>query len=361
MDIEKEYERLHRRNIRLGDLRTEEAFRIAQQKLAKELSKYSIRGLESFSWSKNLLLKKRIDTILGELATGLEGSVALGMTRSWNLANQKNDLLTNRYLRNIKLNEDVKSLFFQSNIAVLHEFVNRTEKGMNLSKKVWRMTQSAKDELETYLGHGIATGRSAAAISRDVRGLLQEPDKLFRRVRNKDGKLVPSKAMKKYHPGQGVYRSSFKNAMRLTRTETNIAYRLSDFHRRQQLPFVTGYKVHLSAAHRDFDICDNMVGEYPRTFIFSGWHPNCYCYTTSSMLSKTAFKGYLKTGYVDPKHYTKQLPKGATNYLNSHKKEIIGSKSKPYWVQDNFDTNMKPIASMNFKVPDPVTQMKKTA
>jgi len=70
----------------------------------------------------------------------------------------------------------------------------------------------------------------------------------------------------------------------------------------RQLPFVTGYKVHLSLSHPTVDICDNMLGVYPKTFVFSGWHPNCYCYTTSEMLSRKAFKGYLKTGYVNPTH-----------------------------------------------------------
>lgn len=79
------------------------------------------------------------------------------------------------------------------------------------------------------------------------------------------------------------------------------------------------------------------------------------------MLPRKAFKCYLKTGYVNPKYYTKQLPKGVTNYLNSHKQNIMKAKSKPYWVQDNFDTNMKPKGSLNFNIPDPVTQMKKIA
>lgn len=46
-------------------------------------------------------------------------------------------------------------------------------------------------------------------------------ERLYRRVRGADGKLHLSKAAKAYHPSQGVYRSSYKNAMRLTRTECN--------------------------------------------------------------------------------------------------------------------------------------------
>ena len=65
-------------------------------------------------------------------------------------------------------------------------------------------------------------------MSRDVCGYLRNPDKLFRRVRDKHGNLRLSKAAKAYHPGRGVYRSSYRNALRLTATENNMAYRTAD-------------------------------------------------------------------------------------------------------------------------------------
>ena len=49
-----------------------------------------------------------------------------------------------------------------------------------------------------------------------------------------------------YHPGQGVYRSSYKNARRLAVTETNMAYRTSDYLRWQQMEFVVGIRVVMS-------------------------------------------------------------------------------------------------------------------
>lgn len=59
-------------------------------------------------------------------------------------------------------------------------------------------------------------------MTRDLRNYLQHPDVLFRRVRDQHGILRLSQAAKDYHPGQGVYRSSYKNARRLTATETNF-------------------------------------------------------------------------------------------------------------------------------------------
>ena len=52
-----------------------------------------------------------------------------------------------------------------------------------------------------------------------------------------------------YHPGQGVYRSSYQNAMRMARTEINSAYREADSIRWQQLDFIVGYEVKTSKSH----------------------------------------------------------------------------------------------------------------
>ena len=75
--------------------------------------------------------------------------------------------------------------------------------------------------IDVALGDGV----SAAAMSRTVRKLLNNPTALFRRVRDKNGQLRLSQNAKNYHPGRGVYRSAYRNALRLTATETNMAYR----------------------------------------------------------------------------------------------------------------------------------------
>lgn len=51
---------------------------------------------------------------------------------------------------------------------------------MSLSRKVWNLTEQFKGELEMALDIGLGEGRSAAELSRDVRRYLNEPNKLFR-------------------------------------------------------------------------------------------------------------------------------------------------------------------------------------
>ena len=166
--------------------------------------------------------------------------------------------------------------------------------------------------------------------------MMKNPDKRFRRVRDPEtGKLRPSKPMAGYHPGQGVYRSSFQNALRMTRTETNMAYRFSDQERWQQLDFVVGYEVKLSNSHPAYDICDEMAGEYPKTFKFGSWHPNCRCYTVPILAKQEAFvesltKDTLITGHV------KAIPGRAAKHIGNNTKKLQGLNSTPYWMKDNF-------------------------
>ena len=192
-----------------------------------------------------------------------------------------------------------------------------------------------KDQIELLLSSGITTGKSASGIARDVKMYLNEPNRLFRRVRQ-EGKLVLSKAAKGYHPGAGIYRSSYKNALRLTKNEVNIAYRLSDSTRRQQLDFITGIEVHLSADHPEPDMCDGLAGEYPKGFMFDEWHIGCICYTTSIMLSESDSLKYMETGKIAKSNYINKIPKKAENWLSENAKTVAGYKHIPDWIGNNF-------------------------
>jgi hypothetical protein len=284
----------------------------------------------------NRTLSKQVDDILLRLNAGVYSNIDNGIVTAWDLANEGNDRLVSNYIKGATIKPKMLESFYQLNTWGLDAFSNRVVEGMNLSERVWSYVGMSKDVLEEYLGSGILTGRSAAKVSQDVREALKEPNKLFRRVRNKDGKLVLSKAAQAYHPGQGVYRSSYQNALRLAATEINMSYRTSDFLRRQNLPFVTGFTVHLSAAHPRVDICDHNTGDYPKGFLFVGWHPRCICYTTSKLLPPEDFKKYLNTGMIAKSKYTQTLPPATWGWIYAHQNQIRRWKSVPYWLQDNF-------------------------
>lgn len=55
--------------------------------------------------------------------------------------------------------------------------------GFKLSDRVWNITQQTKSQLEFYLDSGVVAGRNANGISSDIRQILQNPQKRFRRIR----------------------------------------------------------------------------------------------------------------------------------------------------------------------------------
>lgn len=185
---------------------------------------------------------------------------------------------------------------------------------------------------------------------------LKEPNRLYRRVRDTQDKLHLSRAASQYHPGRGVYRSSFANAKRLVGTETNIAYRTADHERMQRLDFVVGIKIELSNNHTTkgpkglpiplTDICDELQGKYPKDFKFTGWHPNCRCHAKSILLTPAELDEMLKAGargkeygvkessnYIN-KSYTRGVKKFNT-WIEKNRERAKGWSTMPYFVRDN--------------------------
>lgn len=234
---------------------------------------------------------------------------------------------------------------------------------------MWQYTDQFKDEIEMALDLGIKEGKSATSMSMDVRQYLQNPNMLFRRVRDKRGLLQLSKRAKAFHPGQGVYRSSYKNARRLTATENNIAYRTADYLRYQQMDFVVGIQICLSNNHTVLlqpgettadptqqradgspkanavkhlvDICDDLQGRYPKDFKFTGWHPHCRCHVITILKSKDEIKRDIKRlangETVDNTSVNEvtELPKNFTEWVQNNEERLKGRATLPYFIKDN--------------------------
>ncbi|MBA7563950.1 hypothetical protein ES708_05612 [subsurface metagenome] len=341
MGIEEQFENDNIRNIIRYNIKIEAALNQASKDLAKRISIFKLKNpttiYKGSFYKINKGLEKKVNAILGQLRKDIQSSIGDGVISSWDMANLKNNKLVGTWAKGIKLSKDgIPTSFNQLNLAALDTFLTRTAAGMNLSERVWNLTNGAKDQLELYLSSGISIGRSAAEIAGDIKQYLNEPNRLFRRVRQ-EGRLVLSKAARGYHPGAGIYRSSYRNALRLAKNEINMAYRMSDYVRRQELPFVTGIEVHLSASHPRLDMCDDLVGKYPKGFIFMTWHVGCLCYTTSIMLNKKDSLNFMKTGKIAKSKYISKIPKRATNWVKANSSKIAEYKNKPYWITDNFD------------------------
>ena len=320
----------------------------AVSELLKLSAKYNLEEGDVFDFDK--MPKKMRDEahkILRALYSAVYNEVQHGIMAEWQYANLSSDIIIKRVFGDkfAKNEQNHFARWFARNNEAMDAFLSRKENGFSLSQRIWKQTEQLKDEMALALSVSLGQGDSAATVSRKVRQYLQEPDRLFRHVRGADGKLRWSKAARAYHPGRGVYRSSYKNAMRLTRTETNMAYRTADSDRWQRLDFVLGQ--HIGRGHNkdnEPDICDKLAGDYPKEFKFTGWHPQCRCISTPILATPAemaAMRKAMKEGkdpmsVLSPDRRVTEPPKAFTDWVSENRERIENASSVPYFIKDNF-------------------------
>lgn len=341
----------------LNHYRTTEQYAAAVQALfdratlamAQSAARRKIDPDKTFSFNDYPEVKAELQKVVGQLASQLQTTIESGSKNQWLFACEKNDGFIASIMDTSKLSKARLKKMQDRNLDALSTFQGRKVGGMDLSQRVWRYVGQFRDQLETALDVGLGEGRSAQQLARDVKMNLREPDRLFRRVRDKRGNLVLSKAARAFHPGQGVYRSSVKNAQRLTRSEINMAYRESDFLRWQQLDFVVGFEIHRSN-HEPLckcKMCDRLQGRYPKTFKFKGWHPQCMCYAVPILMNEETFDenelGDLKAALRGTEYKKKQaknlvtdVPDGFKEWVAENMEASAGWASTPYFIKDNF-------------------------
>lgn len=335
---------------------------------------------EMFSFDNESLKKQReVERLLRQLHSVATMAIEKGIRLEWATANAECDKLVQSCFGKNALNTPEFTAWTQRNEAAQAAFISRSERGLNLSQRVWRTCRQLRDEMEVAITVAVGDGTSAASMSRSVRKYLNDPDLMFRRFRYKVGeeieydengneigkKVVWGKKWKKRvkkpdgtigwidydkdsysdeWTGPGYYKSSAKNAMRVARTETNIAYRRADNERWQQMDFVLGQCVQLSRNHPKKDICDKLAGDYPKEFVFDGWHPQCFCFVTPILIDEDEIlkmnEAMLRGETYKPrgKRIT-QYPENFKQWVRDNEERIIAAHDEgtdPYFVRNNF-------------------------
>lgn len=340
------YDKKHKENLAKRARKVQQLYDAAIKRIAQAAapSLFDADPKKEFHFEDFPALKKEMEALMQDLGSSLQANIEDGDQESWTLSNTKNDAMVDSIIGKKHLPKKVVQAWKHPHLEALNAFIARKEAGMNLSRRVWNLTQQFKSEMELALELGMGEGKSAAALSRDVRKYLVEPNKLFRRVRDKSGALRLSKAAAAYHPGQGVYRSSYKNALRMTATENNIAYRTADHNRWQALPFIIGIEIHISNNHPTEDICDLFDGKrFPKDFKFTGWHPWCRCYAVSVLASQEEMDAYTTAimNGEDVSHWkftgqVEKMPKEFDKWMKDNQARIENATSMPYFIKDNF-------------------------
>ena len=324
---------------------------------------------------------EEVNSILRKMYSRVYQVIRGGVEKEWLTANENNDELVKAVFGESSIEDNHFARFFKRNKEAMDAFFARknSDHGLNLSQKVWNYTGQFKEELENTLDLAIGEGTGANRIATRVKQYLNEPDKWYRRFRYKKGEDADGNPVyglkwkrrvwdkesegykwvddepKDYRPGRGVYRSSARNAQRLARTETNMAYRTADFERWQQLDFVVGIEIKLSNNHttkdskgnivRLYDVCDDLAGIYPKTFKWRGWHPHCRCYQVP-VLAKDDEMDEMLDAILDGKNpasvpcegKVRQLPSQFTEWLERNEERMNDARERgtlPYFIRDN--------------------------
>lgn len=316
---------------------------------------------------ESLKKQKEVEVLLRRLHSAATLAIKNGVRVEWDIANQECDRLVSSVFGKKILESPMFSAWVQRNEAARDAFIDRTEKGMNLSDRVWKSVQQLRDEMEIAMTISIGEGESASSMSRKVRQYLNDHDLMFRRFRYKkdedeNGNPIWGRKWKKrvkdeatgkyrwidydrddYETGRGVYKSSAKNAMRVARTETNMAYRRADHERWEQLDFVLGQRVQLSKNHPKKDICDKLQGDYPKDFVFDGWHPQCFCFVTPILVDEEEMakvnEAFLKgEKYIPKGKRITDYPQNFKDWVTDHAEDIAMARSRgtePYFIRNN--------------------------
>ncbi len=350
--------------------------------LNKQLPTLSDGEMFSFD-AQSQKMQTKVENVLRKLHAAATLAIKQGVKLEWDQANEEVDKLLSSVMGKRVMTDDRFNALTGRNTAAMNAFLDRSEKGMKLSDRVWKPVRQLRDEMEVALTISIGEGESAANMSRKVREYLNDPDLMFRRFRYKAGeekildedgneigtKIIWGRKWKKRvrdangkvhfidydkdsykdeYTGKGYYKSSAQNAMRVTRTETNIAYRRADHARWNDLDFVLGVRVQTSKSHKKSkhgdEICEKLAGDYPKDFVFDGWHPQCFCYATPILMDESEMQKYADA-IAEGKQYTPKgqkitdYPQGFKDWCKDNESKLLDAHDNgrdPYFVRNNY-------------------------
>lgn len=340
------YERILRQYQLNLDKKVSIALENAIKDLSTYLARYSGKFPEDYAERITFIhrrgIQKELENQLKALQSEMSQLTEAGAKQSWDLAQNKYNILTHDFVAGISVPVSLTAVMFKNNQIAL---INYLENRAMISERVLNYTGLFQGQIESYLSSGIIQGKSAIEIARELTKIAIDPMKEYKAMK----KITPFVEMPK--PGAGVYLSVRKNMYRITRTEINNSFRQSGWEKRQSVPYVVGIEVHLSDAHPPApDICDDMEGIYPKEFVFTGWHPQCICYETEILSTKEEFRSWIKAGMpkeLNSVNSVKQIPVEAERYVLNHKDKL----EKTYFYRDNFE-NGRPIQEVGGRRPD---------
>jgi len=175
-----------------------------------------------FSFKSNKRIDDAVDKEIASQFSLMEKTIHINISSAFDLSDGKIQNLTNSLF--IKNNKPPVKVKFRDDSQV-KSFISTKTDGFTFSQRIWNVSSQFKSELESAVSAAVEKGLTHEQVARQIQKYLNNPDMRFRRIRDKFGDLKPSSKALTYNPGQGIYRSSRQNAIRLAREAVNRGYR----------------------------------------------------------------------------------------------------------------------------------------
>jgi len=160
--------------------------------------------------------------------------------------------------------------------AIVSTIVKSNKLGTAAETRIVAMTQSAANEMKKIIANNIAQGVAPAVTARKIKQYLNPG--IVKAIAGDDP--LP----------RGVYRSVYKNAMRLARTESNRAYVQAGLKWAEGKDFISGARIILSPNHTETDDCDDLAARgvisISEAQDLLPVHPHCMCSFTYEIKDK---------------------------------------------------------------------------
>lgn len=306
-----------------------EQLNLEAAKLVSNSTDYDAKTEKPFRWADYPQTRKKIADIQKQFVDDIQAVILRGTSEEWKNSNEVQNLLANAVLRayDAQVDGEQYRIYYQENSDALKAFQERKDKGMNVSDKLWQQSTTYKKGLEDAISCAIQKGTSAVTLSKQISKYLQDFPQLQKDYKGRFGKASQAKDCE--------YRS-----IRLARSEINMAYRQAENQRWSQMDFVVGYEIKLSGSHHVDDICDQLKGKYPKTFIWTGWHPNDMCYKIPILKTEEEFWAWDGRSDVTTEsiNEVKDVPDGFKRWVLDNQSRIDAAKKRgtlPYFLKDN--------------------------
>lgn len=156
---------------------------------------------------------------------------------------------------------------------IIHKVAKSNLQGLTVSERIWDLTARTEQDLKRIIANQIADGESPYDIAKSIEKYVS-PE-------------VGAADELGIQTGPGVYRSAYRNAMRLARTETNRAYVQAQAAFYTDKPWIDTVEITLSPEHDEPDECDDLAdgGPYSPEEAAAELpaHPHCMCSITPTI------------------------------------------------------------------------------